>query len=91
MNSELGTETQAEAVILMPAPRAECIDPFGFTGSARAKTDILACDFFFFLSESDHVKILAKYLNVLMAMAKILRLTRKMGLKDDLESAFSGW
>lgn len=46
---------------------------------------------FFFLSESDHVKILAKYLNVLMAMAKILRLTRKMGLKDDLESAFSGW
>ena len=41
----------------------------------------------FFPGESNQVKMFSKHLNVLMAVAKMLRLMRKTDLEDDLESA----
>lgn len=53
-----------------------------FKDGTQAKGKIVAYDFFF--SESIKIKIYNKYLNVLMAMAKMLKLIRRM----NLESAF---
>ena len=55
-----------------------------FKDSTQAKGKIVAYGFFFFFSESIKIKIYSKYLNVLMAMAKMLKLIRRM----NLESAF---
>lgn len=57
-----------------------------FTDSAQDKAEIIVYDLF--ISESIQIKILGKYLTVLIAMAKMLKLMRKLDLET---SALSGW
>lgn len=47
MNSELGAETQAEAMVLMLAYRAECIDPRVSQRVLRLRLIYLPVIFFF--------------------------------------------
>ena len=63
----------------MPAYRSEFIDPWISRIVLRLRVEQ---SFTIFLSESIKIKIYSKYLNVLMAMAKMLKLIRRMNLES---------